>query len=54
MEFIVEQGCRIPPIDFQTLVESMLMRTEALLADHGQSHNQGSSFSEVCYTIKKR
>jgi hypothetical protein len=29
MEFLVEEGCRIPPIEFQTLIESMPMPIEA-------------------------
>ena len=31
MEFLVEQWCCIPPIDFQTLVESMPRCIEAIL-----------------------
>ena len=33
MEFLLEEWCRIPPIEFQTLVESMPMCTEAALAN---------------------
>ena len=32
MEFLVEEWCRVPPIEFQTLVESMPRRTEAVVA----------------------
>ena len=31
MEFIVEEWCCIPPIEFQTLVESMTWCIEAVL-----------------------
>ena len=35
MEFIVEEWCRIPPIEFQPLVESMPRSIEAVLARGG-------------------
>ena len=35
MEFIVEEWCCIPPIEFQTLVESVPMCIEAVLAARG-------------------
>ena len=35
MEFLVEEWCHIPPIEFQTLVESMPRQIEAVLEAHG-------------------
>ena len=35
MEFLVEEWFGIPPIEFQTLVESMPMHIEAVLAARG-------------------
>ena len=31
MEFLIEEWCRIPPVEFQTLVESMPRQIEAVL-----------------------
>ena len=35
MEFLVEEWCRIPPIKFQTLVESLPRYIEAVLTRGG-------------------
>jgi hypothetical protein len=37
IEFVMEEWCHIPPIEFQTLVESMPRGIEAVLARVNQS-----------------
>jgi hypothetical protein len=41
-EFLVEEWCHIPPIEFQTLVESMPRHIEAVLAARGGPMALGS------------